>query len=241
MLPGLLSELRSEQPPMPETPTQIQLQTQFDQADVARAGVAEKTKERADAAKKAMQLASEIGWGAFDAGKYEDAATWFAKSAELKVESHVNARAYWEEYQRTVVAKTEAGLAARIEEFQTQLASAEESKKEALRTSIDALEKIRYTMSYSALTMLESIAQENDSTADLVTYGEQELSLRQAELTYLQKSGAAKQDIDLKNVQIAIAMERIAGVQALSMRRKKPTLQPWPSEPPFQRRWQSGN
>jgi CHAT domain-containing protein len=214
MLPGLISELRSEQPPVAEKPAQIQLQTQFEQADVARAGVAEKTKERADAAKKAMQLASEIGWVAFDAGKYEEAATWFEKSAELKVESHVNARAYWEEYQRTVVAKTEAGLAERIEEFQTQLAAAEESKKEALRTSIDALEKIRHTMSYSALTMLESIARENDAAADLVAYGEQELSLRQAELAYLQTSGAAQREIDLKNVQIATAMERIAGVQA---------------------------
>ena len=132
MLPGLISELRSEQPPVAEKPAQIQLQTQFEQADVARAGVAEKTKERADAAKKEMQLASEIGWGAFDAGKYEEAATWFAKSAELKVESHVNGRAYWEEYQRTTVAKTEAGLAARIEEFQPSWLARRNRKRKPL-------------------------------------------------------------------------------------------------------------
>src|ERR1700692_1791562 len=146
VLLGILSELRGEPPPVPEKPKQAQLQIEFDQADAVRAAAPEKTKERAEAAKKAMKIASDIAWLAFDAGKYEEAANWFAKSAELKAESHVNARAYWEEYRRTVFAQTEAGLAARIKEFQTQLATAEESKKGTLRTSIDALEKIRYTM-----------------------------------------------------------------------------------------------
>ena len=129
----LLCQLPGEPAPVAEKPTQSQLQTQFDQAEAVLGATAEKTKERADAAKKAMKIASDIAWLAFDAGKYEEAANWFAKSAELKAESHVNARAYWEEYRRTVVAQTEAGLAARIKEFQTQLATAEESKKGALR------------------------------------------------------------------------------------------------------------
>jgi hypothetical protein len=49
-----------------------------------------------------------MAWQAFDAGNYEEAANWFARSAELKTDSHVNARAYWEEYRRTTVAQTEA-------------------------------------------------------------------------------------------------------------------------------------
>jgi CHAT domain-containing protein len=214
MLLGLLSGLRGEQPPLVEKPTQAQVQVQFDQAEAARVAAPEGTKERAETAKKTMKIASDLAWLAFDAGQYEEAANWFAKSAELKADSHVNARAYWEEYRRTVVAKTEASLAARIEEFQTQLAAAEESKKGPLRTSIDALEKIRYTMSYSSLSMLESVARENGATANLVEYGEQELEILHRELAYLVKSAAAKQDIDLKNAQIATALERTASAQA---------------------------
>ena len=72
----------SRQPaPVAEKPTQSQLQTQFEQAEAALGAAAEKTKERADAAKKAMKIASDIAWLAFGAGKYEEAANWFAKSA----------------------------------------------------------------------------------------------------------------------------------------------------------------
>jgi CHAT domain-containing protein len=214
LLFGSLSAVRSEKPPVPEKPTQAQLQIEFDRADETRISSPEKTKERAEAAKRAMKIASDMAWLAFDAGKYEEASNWFARSAELKADSHLNARAYWEEYRRTVVTQTEAALVARIEEFQTQLASAEEAKKGTLRTSIDALEKIHYTMSYTSLSMLEGVARENGATADLVDYGKQELVILHRELAYLLKSAAAKHDIDLKNAQIATALERTAGVQA---------------------------
>jgi CHAT domain-containing protein len=214
MLLGILSDLRSEQLPSPEKPSVAQLQIEFDRADALRAATPEKTKERAEAATKAAKVASDIAWLVFDAGNYEEAANWFVKSAELKADSHLNARGYWEEYRRTAVVQTEEALAARIEEFQTQLATAEESKKAGLRTSIDALEKVRYTMSYTSLSMLESVARENGSTEDLVEYGKEELEILHRELAYLLKSAAAKHDLDLKNAQIATALERTAGEQA---------------------------
>jgi hypothetical protein len=214
LLLGILPELRGEPPPASEKPTQIQLQSQFDQAESVRAGAAQKTKERADAAKVSMKIASDIGWLAFDAGKYEEAANWFSRSAELKAESHDNLRAYWEESRRTEVAQTEVRLGARIEELQSQLAGADESKKATLKTSIDALEEIRYSASYSALSMLEIVARENDASADLVEYGKQELELLRGERAYLLSSGAAKHDVDLKNAQIATALESTASAQA---------------------------
>ena len=128
----LLCQLPGEPAPVAEKPTQSQLQTQFDQAEAVLGAAAEKTKERADAAKKAMQIASDIAWLAFDAAKYEEAANWFAKSAELKVESHVNARAYWEEYQRTVVAQTEAGLAEGSKNFKPNWLPRRNRKRERL-------------------------------------------------------------------------------------------------------------
>jgi CHAT domain-containing protein len=214
MLLGILSDLRSEQLPVPEKPTAAQLQIEFDQADALRITTPEKTKERAEAAKKEAKIASDIAWLVFDAGKFEEAASWFVKSAELKADSHLNARGYWEEYRRGTVAQTEGALAARIKEFQTQLATAEESKKGSLRISIDALEKIRFTMSYTSLSMLESVARENGSTEDLIEYGKEELDILHRELAYLLKSGAPKHDIDLKNAQIASTLERTAGEQA---------------------------
>jgi hypothetical protein len=244
LLLGILPELRGEPPPASEKPTQIQLQSQFDQAESVRAGAAQKTKERADAAKVSMKIASDIGWLAFDAGKYEEAANWFSRSAELKAESHDNLRAYWEESRRTEVAQTEVRLGARIEELQSQLAGADESKKATLKTSIDALEEIRYSASYSALSMLEIVARENDASADLVEYGKQELELLRGERAYLLSSGAAKHDVDLKNAQIATALEVPPARRRTlppSMSRKKTTWQPWLSDRPCRRRCQSGS
>src|SRR5271165_1582770 len=77
----LLCQLPGQPAPVAETPTQSQLQTQFDQAKAVLGAAAEKSRERADAAKKAMKIASDIAWLAFGAGKYEEAANWFAKSA----------------------------------------------------------------------------------------------------------------------------------------------------------------
>jgi hypothetical protein len=58
---GIFSEARGQQTPLPEKPTQIQ----FDQADAARVAAPEKTKERAEAAKKAMKMAYGHGMASF--------------------------------------------------------------------------------------------------------------------------------------------------------------------------------
>src|SRR6476619_4006660 len=92
------SALRSEEKPKPDRAT---LEAEFNKAESERTAAKENTKERAAAAKNAMQLASDIAWTAFDAGKFDEAATWFATSAKLKEESYLNARRYWEEYHRT--------------------------------------------------------------------------------------------------------------------------------------------
>src|SRR5450755_3013115 len=93
-------------------------------------------------------------------------------------------------------------------------AAAEESKKKDLRKAIDALEKSRYVMRYNAVTMLENVARENNDSAGLVKYAEAELEIRRMEMDYLQRSGAPKQEIKRKNVEVATSMERIADAQA---------------------------
>src|SRR4051812_37922584 len=75
----------SEEKPKPDRAT---LEANFQKAETERKNTKENTKERADAAKGAMQIASDIAWSAFDAGKFDEAATWFATSAALNEESH---------------------------------------------------------------------------------------------------------------------------------------------------------
>jgi CHAT domain-containing protein len=195
-------------------PDRAQLEAQFKKVDGDRAAAKEKTKERAEAAQNAMQIASDIAWMAFDAGKFEEAASWFAKSAQLKDEHYANARAYWEEDLRTAVAETEAKFRERIKESQAQMATADEAKKTTLRAAIDAFEKMLYMTRYNDLTMVQNIARENNDTATLLKYTEAELETRQAEMAYLERSGAPKPEVNKKKVEIATAMERIAGAQA---------------------------
>src|SRR5437764_12432542 len=73
------STMRSEERPKPDRAT---LEAQFKKVDADRAATKENTKERAAAATNAMQIASDIGWLAFDAAKFDEAATWFATSAK---------------------------------------------------------------------------------------------------------------------------------------------------------------
>jgi CHAT domain-containing protein len=212
------SDLRGEETKASTTatpkPDRAQLEAQFAKANADRTAAAEKTKKRVEAARSAMQIASDIAWMAFDAGKFEEAATWFAKSAELKEDNHANARGYWEEDLRTEAAQTEAKFDSQIKDAQAKLPAAEESKKATLRLLIDTLEKNRYTVRYNDISMLENVARENNDTASLLKYAEQELEIRRLELAYLEKSGAPKKEADLKKVQIATSMERVGSAQA---------------------------
>ena len=156
---------RSEEKPKPDRAT---LEAEFKKAETERTAAKENTKERADAAKKAMQLASDIAWTAFDAGKFDEAATWFATSAKLKEESHQNARGYWEEYLRTTATELDGKIDDQIKIQQDQLATADETKKPIILKLIHGWEKLRYMNRYNAVTMLEQIARDNYDAPNLL-------------------------------------------------------------------------
>lgn len=161
-----------------------------------------------------MQMASDIAWLAFDAGKFEEAATWFAKSAELKEDSHVNARAYFEDCQRTTAVELDTKVDDQIGRVQTQLTTAEESKKEMLRKLIHGFEKNRFLTRYNTISSLEQLARENNDAENLLKYTLQELEIRHLEMRYLEKVNAPKDEINQKNIHIATALERVSGAQA---------------------------
>jgi CHAT domain-containing protein len=211
---GLRGEETKASPAPSAKPDRAQLEAQFKKADADRASAKEKTKERADAAKNAMQLASDIAWLAFDSGKFDEAASWFAKSAELKDDSYIHARGYWEEYLRTGAVELDGKVEQRNKTLETQLAAADDSKKEALRRLIHGFEKLRYTSRYNTLSMLEQIAREHNDYEGLLKYTQQELEIRRLEMAYLKKANAPKDEIDQKIAQLATSLERVSGAQA---------------------------
>ena len=205
------SASRSQEKPKPDRAT---LEANFQKAEAERKEAKENTKERADAAAKAMQAASDIAWSAFDGGKFDEAATWFATSAKLKEESYLNARRYWEEYHRTTAVELDKKVDDYIKVQQDQLPTADESKKPLIHKLIHGWEKLRYLNRYNAVTMLENVARDNNDADNLLKYYEQELAIRQAEMAYLQKVSAPKEELNEKNAQVATALERVASGEA---------------------------
>jgi len=206
--------LRSQEPKPTPPPDRAQLESAFAAADSELQAAPQKTKERADAARKAMQAASDIAWLAFDAGKFEEAASWFAKSATLKEESYAQGRAYWEGYLRTEAKDLDDKIIGQNKGLEAQLATAEESKKPLLRKLIHGWEKNRYLTRFNSLSMLEQLARDNNDAENLLKYCEQEVEIRRLEMAYLQKASAPKEEIEEKTVQVASALERVAGAQA---------------------------
>jgi tetratricopeptide (TPR) repeat protein len=204
------SPTRSEEKPKPDRAT---LEAQFKKVDADRAAAKQNTKERAEAARNAMQVASDIGWLAFDAGKFDEAATWFATSAKAREDNVVNERGYWEEYYRTTATETDNKVDEQIGKLQGQLPAAEDSKKEMLRKLIHGWEKLRYLNRYTAVTKLQQIARDSNDAQGLLKYAEQELDIRRKEMAYLQKVNAPKIELDEKTAQLATALEDVANAQ----------------------------
>jgi CHAT domain-containing protein len=193
--------------------SRTELEAQFKKVDAERAAAKENTKERAEAAKSAMQIASDIAWLAFDAGKFDEAATWFATSAKAREDNQINERGYWEEYYRTGATELDGKVDEQISKLQTQLATAEEAKKEILRKLIHGWEKLRYLNRYNAVTKLQQIARDSNDAKALLKHAEQELDIRQKEMAYLQRVKAPKVELDEKTTQLAGALEGVANAQ----------------------------
>ncbi len=195
-------------------PDRAQLEAQLRKAEATRADAKEKTKERAEAARSAMQIASDIAWLALDAGKFDEAANWFAKSAELKDESYAAGRAYWEDYLRAAAVEQDGKIDGQIKALETQLAAAEESKKAILRMLIHGWEKNRYLTRFNTLSTLEQLARDNNDAENLRKYTQQALEIRRLEMSYLGKVKAPAEEVNQKAAQVATALERVSNAQA---------------------------
>ncbi len=214
---ALLPAAFAQDAPPKTPPTKQQLEADFATADKAREATPTATKERSDTAKRAMILANDVAWRTFDEKQFAEAATWFARSADLKKESDAQARAYWENYLAKDVPETEAKLSERIKEFRAKLAAApDEPAKLDARKGIDALERIRPTLRANALSMLEKVASDASDHESLTKYYQQEIALKRDELKYLNGSGAPNADLQKKRLEIATSLARLADAQSLN-------------------------
>ena len=141
-------------------PTDAELRTQFTAADALRALAKEGTKERADAAQKALEAAAGIAWNASNAGNFEETATWFARRAALKKEVSENMRA--------------AIKAAAVASNQNV---AEKKQWQDIGASFDDIYR----------NQLYIYAQENQDTPTLLALAREILTVRRADLVQLQK------------------------------------------------------
>jgi len=161
--------------------------------------------------------------------------------AELKDESYAAARAYWEDYERTAALERDNKIDGQIKTLESQLATAEESKKGILRKLIHGWEKNRYLMRFNTLSTLEQIARDNNDAENLLKYAERSLEIRRLELSYLKKAKAPDEEVNQKVAQLATALERVSnaqadlalfdpaeksGLEALSLRRALPETMP---------------
>lgn len=208
------SEAASPSPAIEAKPDRAQLETRLREVDADRVAAKEKTKERADASRNAMQIASDIAWLAFDAGKFDEAANWFSKSAEFKDESYTAGRAYWENYERTAAVEEDSKIDGQIKTLENQLATAEESKKGILRTLIHGWEKNRYLTRFNTLSTLEQMARDNNDAENLLKYTQRSLEIRRLEMSYLNKVKAPAEEVNQKVAQVATALERVSNAQA---------------------------
>ena len=154
------------------------------------------TQERAQAAQKAAALAATVAWAAFEAGHYEEAATWFARQAALKKDSYESARSYYE-----------AQFAANNAKFQAMVdATPDESRKTSLRSIAASAQ----SMSLTALFML---ALENNDVETRLKVAGQKLTMRRAELANLKRTGADAAKVNAKQAEIADSIEEVAGAR----------------------------
>lgn len=168
---------------------------EFDQADTTRQHAADGSQERAIAAENAAALAAKIGWTLFDGGKFEEAASWFDRRANLRQEAY-------ETWKTALLAQ--AAESARV--LQPRLATAKnETEKATWRNIVNSMQGL-------CLSQLQIKARQNNKAADLLDIAQRKLKLRQEVLADTKATGNAK-DIADKTLDVIDTLDDIGNAQ----------------------------
>ncbi len=165
------------------------------------------SKERALAARKALDVATIVAWAAFDAKNYDEASNWFGRRAMLQKDSYEAARIY----QENLLAKREAEM----QEWRAQIAATDEAApKKALRGVLNVLALLQS----ERIAVLQTFARGSNDAAKLLEYGNTELKMRRAALQMAQQDGETPAQLNAKKVLLADALEHVAEAQEIAAR-----------------------
>ena len=172
----------------------------FDAADARRAATPANTKERAAAAATAMRLTAQIAWAAFDAGDFNEAATWFARRATLKKESYANAKAFYL-----------ARFKATRQEFYDLLNNLKQHPQAAPGTAI--LAQSLLDLQAGQMSLIQSLSQANNDYQTRLQSSRLVLILRHAQVDFLTAIKAPETQLLDAGGKVASAVEDIADAQ----------------------------
>jgi tetratricopeptide (TPR) repeat protein len=185
-------------PAAPATPAVVdltQLRRAFDDAEAARQAAAPGSQERATAADNAAALAAKIGWTTFDAGKFEEAASWFDRRANLRQEAYET----WKTALQAQLENTLKVINTRIEGAKT------EAERAQWRGIMDGMQGL-------VLAQLQVKARESNNATDMLAFSRQKLALNRR-LLESAKNGGTAAEISDKTLQIVSALDDIGGAQ----------------------------
>jgi CHAT domain-containing protein len=169
---------------------------QFADADAKRNAAKLGTQERATAAQAASDLAFAIAWMEFDAEKYGDAVTWFAKRASLSQDAYKSQSAYVDASSRSTGA----------------LIAAKEAT--ATGTMKTMWRDMGVTLKIASTSDLEMLARSNNDSKKLLQLEQSEIDLRNQVVANLQTEHASQDKIDDAHISLAKAMEGTGGALA---------------------------
>ncbi len=188
-------------------------QMAFDEQETARLATGEATQERVQAANQSQSLATAIAWRDFDTDNFDDAATWFARIADLKKDALRN-RVLWTE---NIWQNTQTMVEKAIAQRRAQLASVKtEHEKSMVQSSLDSMLSIQYSTQHTSLSTLQTLAHEDNDFPSAQKYDQQLLALEIARLNDITKVGTPVQNIWIQKLNVARALEEMAWTQAES-------------------------
>jgi CHAT domain-containing protein len=188
------------------------LKAAFSDAEKTLKAAATETQERANAAMNASALAAGVAWKAFDAGRFDEAATWFARRADLKKESYANRIAFYETTQTEQAAALEKQLDANYQADKERLAATKDAGERAtLMTLAVGAINTRHALTFAVAKSIQMESLQNNDLPTYLKYERKELDLKKGELADLQALPAPDSEILKKRAEIAAAIGGVAG------------------------------
>lgn len=168
----------------------------FQKLDKARLAIPANTQARTKAADSAATAAAQVAWTAFDAGRFDEASTWFSRAATLRQEFY----ATWKAVLNAQMVKANV-------DSQKRIASSKTAKDRLFWREYGAM------LQYSLLSQSQIFTRNNNDTAGLLGVSRRKLTYAQGLLTLAREAKQPAQ-IASRTLDVANVLDDVAGAQA---------------------------